>query len=322
MADSGVAKVQHYVPQFLLRNFGVGKKDQLNVFDKKTGKNFKTNCKNVACESRFYDFEFQDKHFSLEPSLSNIESLTRPILKGITDKESLNHLSLEDRANISIFLSIQFTRTKHFREKFSQMPAMLAKALKIKGYKDEQLTEITDYLTKPSDNEASLMNVRMIHQAPKDFSIHFANKVWLLAKTASNSDFIIGDNPISLDNQLDLKPYGNLGLAVKGIEINFPLSPKLALLLWCPSVLDYFFDAQKKYEILGINSPNVITSTIEAVNSGQPLLFSDENVVNFNSRQIFYAERYVFSNRDDFSLAKEMVSSDSRLKYGPRMEMA
>ena len=33
MADNSIAKVQHYVPQFLRRNFGAGKKDQLHVFD-------------------------------------------------------------------------------------------------------------------------------------------------------------------------------------------------------------------------------------------------------------------------------------------------
>ncbi|MDB5789306.1 DUF4238 domain-containing protein [Caballeronia mineralivorans] len=56
MAHNGIAKVQHYVPQFLLRNFGTGKKDQLHVFNKATDKTFLTNARNVAAESRFYDF--------------------------------------------------------------------------------------------------------------------------------------------------------------------------------------------------------------------------------------------------------------------------
>ena len=34
----GIAKVQHYVPQFLLREFGNGKKNHLHVFDKLTGR--------------------------------------------------------------------------------------------------------------------------------------------------------------------------------------------------------------------------------------------------------------------------------------------
>uniref|UniRef100_UPI0022EBF80C DUF4238 domain-containing protein n=1 Tax=Listeria seeligeri TaxID=1640 RepID=UPI0022EBF80C len=40
------AKIQHYVPKFLLRNFGTGKKDQLWVFDKASGRSFQTNAKN------------------------------------------------------------------------------------------------------------------------------------------------------------------------------------------------------------------------------------------------------------------------------------
>jgi len=37
MKNIEIAKNQHYVPQFLLKNFTVGKKSQLWVFDKKTG---------------------------------------------------------------------------------------------------------------------------------------------------------------------------------------------------------------------------------------------------------------------------------------------
>ena len=49
-----IAKVQHYVPQFLLRNFGNGKKDQLwGFYDKTSDRSFPTNAKNVASESRF-----------------------------------------------------------------------------------------------------------------------------------------------------------------------------------------------------------------------------------------------------------------------------
>ena len=322
MAYSGIAKVQHYVPQFLLRNFGTGKKDQLNVFDKQIGKIYKTNCKNVACESRFYDFNFDGTELSIEPSLSNIESIAKPIIKGISEKETLEHLSPQDRANISIFLAIQFTRTKHFRENFSQISKLLGQTLKKRGFTDKQLEGVNEYITPPSENALSTMTAKMISEAPKNYSMHFATKIWLLAKTSTNTHFIIGDNPISLHNETDMKPYGNLGIAVKGIEINFPITPKLALLLWCPSIIESFLEAQKKYESMGVSCPSSIKDPIDCSNSGRPLVFSNDNVVNFNSRQIYYAERYVFSDRADFDLVKEMVETDSRLKFGPRMEIA
>jgi phospholipase C len=45
MTHDGIAKVQHYVPQFLLKHFSTGKKNKVHVFDKQTGKTFLTNVK-------------------------------------------------------------------------------------------------------------------------------------------------------------------------------------------------------------------------------------------------------------------------------------
>jgi hypothetical protein len=68
-----IAKVQHYVPQFLMRNFGNGKKDQVWVYDKSSNRSFPSNTKNLASENRFYDFEYQGQPLSIEPWLSELE---------------------------------------------------------------------------------------------------------------------------------------------------------------------------------------------------------------------------------------------------------
>ena len=52
-----IAKLQHYVPQFLLRNFGNGNNDQIWVYDKAASHCFSINTKHIASERRFYDFE-------------------------------------------------------------------------------------------------------------------------------------------------------------------------------------------------------------------------------------------------------------------------
>jgi hypothetical protein len=48
---------QHFVPQLLLRNFATGSRrnKQIWVFDKQTGKEFRTAVRNVATEGGFYD---------------------------------------------------------------------------------------------------------------------------------------------------------------------------------------------------------------------------------------------------------------------------
>ena len=86
------AKIQHYVPKFLLRNFGLGKKDQVWVYDKQTARSFPTNAKNVASENAFYDFEIGGETYSLESSLSKIESQAKPVVERIMDDDSVSSL--------------------------------------------------------------------------------------------------------------------------------------------------------------------------------------------------------------------------------------
>ena len=64
-----MAPVQHYVPQFLLRNFCAGAKPKIWAFDKNTGKSFETNVRNIAGEREFYDLSVGDATLSLEEGL-------------------------------------------------------------------------------------------------------------------------------------------------------------------------------------------------------------------------------------------------------------
>src|SRR4051812_36524857 len=129
MGYEGIAKVQHYVPQFLLRNFGTGKKHKVHVLDKQTGKTFATNVRNAAAESRFYDFQLNGQDLTIEAMLSKIEAEAKPIIQSILDADSLTQLSPEERAKLSIFMAVQLTRSKWHREQFREFPGMLEEAL-------------------------------------------------------------------------------------------------------------------------------------------------------------------------------------------------
>lgn len=111
-----IAKVQHYVPQFLLRNFGNGKKDQLWVYDKTSDRAFPTNTKNIASESRFYDFEVGGEPSTLEPFLSKLEGKAKAVIDSILDADSLTGVTDEGKAVLAAFLSVQLARTRTFRK--------------------------------------------------------------------------------------------------------------------------------------------------------------------------------------------------------------
>ena len=56
--------------------------------------------------------------------------------------------------------------------------------------------------------------------------------------------------------------------------------------------------------------------------SGQPVQYSVANVENFNSLQVAWSERYIFSTLNDFHLAREMLRDHPNLRQGPRSTVA
>jgi hypothetical protein len=319
-----IAKVQHYVPQFLLRKFGTGKKHQLYVYDKQARKAFITNAKNVASESRFYDFNLDGQETTLEPMLSRLEASAKPIIEEILERNSLAFMEPDDRAILSTFFAVQYTRTRVFREQWASVPGLLRKHFDQRGEPAENLTEIADYLRDPTENEIKLETARFLMRRSQEFGAHFDNKTWVLVATTRKRPFLISDNPIALQNMLNFGPLGNLGLAVRGIEIYFPLCPTRALALWCPSHEAALRKSIEDLQRLPGVAPGTgyIHDLLEAIEDGSPLMYKPENVENFNSLQIAWSERFVFSCEEDFSLARQMIAKNPRLRWGPRMTSA
>lgn len=323
------AKVQHYVPKFLLRNFGTGKKDRVWVFDKLLGKPFQTNAKNIASESRFYDFDVAGTALSLETSLSNIESKTKPVVDKILSANSTACLSNEERSLMAAFLAIQFLRTRAFRMQWSDLPRLLREKLERLNERVAPGSQAEQLITDPSENDIKIETTKMLLSAPETYGPHFFDKTWFLAGTTPSQPFWLGDNPISLQNATDMSPYGNLGLAVKGIEIYFPLSSTRALAMWCGSLSEEISQAART-----LRSPigQSIAKTLkdaagilaidEALSSGGVLLYKPDNVVNFNALQVSRSERYVVSSNNDFGLAERMIGDHPHLRYGQRLEDA
>jgi hypothetical protein len=321
-----VAKVQHYVPQFILRNFGNGKKDQLWVFDKATGRTFTTNAKNIASESRFYDFESSGRHITLEPYLCKVEDDAKPILKRIIDTDSLAALDNTDKATIARFLSIQLTRTRTFREQWREFPRMLREALATRGDQVAEGSPAANLIRDISEDDVKAETGRFMLEAPRTMAHHFLSKDWVLAATTRNRPFLTSDNPLALQNMADRPGYGTLGLNVPGIEVYLPISPVRALAIWCRSLTGTIFQvaAERRHVArIGFGDDDLeerVVALARAMSTGHPLTYSRRNVENFNSLQVAQSERYVFSSTNDFSLAKKMLATNPDLSKGPRAQ--
>lgn len=329
MAHNGVAKVQHYVPQFLLRNFGMGKKDQLYVFNKATDKTFLTSVRNVAAESRFYDFKIDGVALTIEPALSRIEAAAKPIVKKLAESDSLVVLSPEDRELLSVFFAIQFVRTKATRMAARDMETQFREVLLHRGFDDAQLAESG---FGPDENMRAAMAIKMVIDAPKNYSRAFMEKQWLLVSAPAKDPFIIGDHPLAMQNVAPHEgPFGNIGLMVPGIEIYFPISPMRALAMWCPSTRDQILEGAATIHALRRHAPHLLAQRVRnpeailrmahALETGSVLHYEREHIENFNWLQIVHAESFVFSSRDDFELARKVVAQSDELRQGRRMQV-
>lgn len=307
----------------------MGKKDRVWVFDKLLGKSFQTNAKNIASESRFYDFEFAGTGLSLESSLSSIESRVKPVIEKILGCDSTSSLSDEERTLMAAFLAVQFVRTKAFRMQWADFPRLLRDKLTELKSQVAPGSQAEQLIADPSENDIKVDTTRMLLHAPETFGPHFLSKTWFLAATPPSQPFWLSDNPIALQNHTDMRPYGNLGLAVRGIQIYLPLSSTRALAMWCESLREQFSQAARTLRspigesiARDLNDPAGIFAIDHALSSGGVLPYKPEHVTNLNSLQVGRSERYVVSAHSDFSLAETMIADHPSIRYGPRFEDA
>ena len=326
MYQLDIAKIQHYVPRFILKNFSDGKKLQVWVFDKKTGNQFKTHIKNIASESGFYNFNFKGESLTIEPSLSDMEAQASEILKRILAERNISILRDEEKLVLSRFIALQFVRTRQWRELIKNVSKEMKKTLKERGLDPEE----DDNFREINEIDAKLQQVRSILKVD-EFTPHFYSKKWVLLKANNNNPFYISDNPIALQNMFDYGPYGNIGLAVKGIEIYFPISKTYSIAMWCKSLEEEFKKTYEKYLFISradpvmaatmIKNPLSFQQIIAGLETGRPIKSEETNIINHNSLQVKYSNRFIYSSKPNFNLTKEMLKDDPSLSEGPKIKV-
>ena len=120
------AKRQHYVPQFLLRNFSTGTKSKAKVWvlDKRIGRTYQSSVRKVGHENLFYEYHGKAGDFELEELMQNIDSRGAAIIAGITESGRLP-CSSEDRVWLSYFVATQMMRTPMTRNDLENMRQLM-----------------------------------------------------------------------------------------------------------------------------------------------------------------------------------------------------
>jgi len=316
-------KIQHYVPRFLLSEFTKGNKKQFYVFDKQNEKSFISNVENVAAEREFYDIESDGSRYSIEEGLSDLEDKTSKIIKMIIRNESLAELTTESKVLLSVFLSIQTTRVRNFRDSLQTTYELLEDKLTRMGADLNNIKNF-DIMTEEDIKELS---ISMVTKSAHNFSPHLLKKGWLLIRTTKEIPFIISDNPVTLDNSLQSEGRGNIGFAVEGVEVYMPISDTLCLYLICPSYVDKLMLYYKKFKRKDfikkiffqprVQMDEEIRRIYHSIIKGSAYDIDKEGVVRQNSLQIINSSRFIFSPINDFKLVKDIIKKNPRYKKGP-----
>ena len=322
-------KKQHYVPQSYLENWSIPGQHHVYVFDKYKDEVRTNNIEDIASENYFYDLNFAgvfseaeikqyqlddidlskiDNNQYIENYFANhIESIYKQSLdKIITRVRSMSEWEMrncffiqpERVYSLAILLVLQRIRVKSIRDTIVEMTDMLGQALTENNAPQSMIDEYASL----SKNQLKLLHGKMIVDNSKVLELAnvLSNHIWILLKNKTKHQFFTSDNPIGTIAHSS-NPYLSMsGLASEGVEIYFPISPDMMLIMY-----------EKTYH-----------SKLTPMHC-RILETENEEMVNYyNSHCIINSSRCVFSQMPDFSIVSKIKSLNPEILHLPKTSLS
>lgn len=321
--------IQHYVPQFILRNFCQNGAEKLFVFDKETEKIFSANIKKVAAENGFYNYKDGNSVFSVEQDLSNLESSASSVFKKIISANSLSKITKNEKITLSIFVATQFLRTKQNRISLKQIDNLIIDHIKKRGGDPKN---VKGFLAFEDDEEINKFAIMSLWQYVESLWTFFYERRWVLFESTEFLNYYISDNPVTLHNKEKKGIEGNLGIRSEGIEIYFPITPKLSIGIYDEfnqKIIKESYKLIKKEKLINkeISKKSktrnkLIKDMIRGLETGSVVKSLKENVDFQNSLQVASSSRFIYSIDDKFDLVQKLIKTYPDLKNPPTIVQA
>jgi Protein of unknown function (DUF4238) len=263
-----VGKKQHYVPQFLLRNFSLhGLDGRISVYRISEGKHLaKTSIRDQAHENNFYG----KPH--IESSFAGLEGEAARIIGTAIREEVVPPPKSSDHDALLTFTLAQAFRTRAAADETNAMADRLAKRMMkdVPGLKEH----LDRFKVTIEDAPLEALGNALIHI---DLVRDLRYKL-LCNRTAV--PFISSDDPAVLYNQF-LEPRkkigSNTGLAVKGLQIFLPIGPKHLVMFFDTDVYTVGGRrlASQRVEVTAEQDVRAL-NLLQAVNASESVYFNDE----------------------------------------------
>jgi len=237
----------------------------------------------------------------LENLFGDIDDQAAKILGEIDADRSLANLTLENRGLLGIIAAAQLLRVRMRRTDLIHLVHQMREMMeRFSSLQDDELDQISI-----SESQARLSSILNLANLPK-FATPFLDKDLILISSADHR-FLVGDNPIALFNSF---PYGDIALSAPGIEIYFPLSADLTLGFYCPTI-------RRHLEQLEAFGERKLQHYLDAIRTGNCVVFEASHVDFFNGLQVRQASRNLYSSTDDFARVRSYLE---KLPQSARVE--
>lgn len=295
----GQPKKQHYVPQFLLKQFSASPKKPkpIWVFDKAEKKFFSASSRDVGHQNKFYESGNSSGEAIEAESLTEfIDTNAAPVISKIARNGDFD-ITPTEVSKLNHFVAMQLVRGPSIRNSMEQFRKEIIAKWGPDVCAEDDDRPVSDY----TEEDSNFSSIRVLETVP-EFAAILSEKIWFLNSAPANYSFIISDNPVVRHNYLDYGPRGSLGIKQDGIEMFFPISPEYCLQILCPKLA-------RQVAFTG-----GMQEEIKLQRKGQAVPLEAENVEFVNSLQVIQSERYLYARTEaDLKIGDEMVDECQEL---------
>ncbi len=308
-----ITKNQHYVPQFLLRNFAAQQKRiyRINVLDIERD-NFRPN-QNVAdiCSQNY----FYDRNNAIERFLEkNVETPAAAEIERLCSE--CPTVATTPSRELIRFVSVQLARTAEALDQALIFINGITKTM------FRELARLNNF------DEDAAERCRLVPTEPRMLASRLALNgciSWLLIHDLEQHliinrtvrDFVISDHPVVHSNgYLFGQKFINTGsLAVAGSQIFLPISPERLLCLYDPHVYKY---GQKNTHVSYVDSIETINAinALQVRNGALALMFRESEHQKLAARQCHaWRSRPLWEHRSFYNPAQEDDQGELRSQH-------
>ncbi len=266
---------QHYIPQFLLRNWSADKKN-IGIYLVESDRYIVGPIRDQAQRHNLYGADQKVESLFSEQEY-DVSHIVAELLKETIPLEQ------NDLLKIKTFIALQYCRTPAFVRYMNDTLTGLVRNIMLKTFDAKQFEEMVSstnvYFSNPVPEQT-----RMIIDI---LTTLFDLKVCLIRNTTSKG-FVIGEHPVVVLNPLlsEKRWPTRSGLGLKGAVISMPISPGYILCLY----------DRKTYGIIG---------------GGRIASASDEDVELLNKCQFFNTESCIYARDLENDYKDKAIESEA-----------